>query len=37
MGKTRLVVNVVGASLLFGWSFDKLRMTEGESDSLTEK
>jgi hypothetical protein len=28
MGKTRLVVNVVDTSLLFGWSFDRLRMTE---------
>jgi hypothetical protein len=33
LGKMRLVVNVVGRSLLFGWSFALLRMTEEESDS----
>jgi hypothetical protein len=32
LGEMRLVVNVVGRSLLFGWSFDRLRITEGESD-----
>jgi hypothetical protein len=30
-------MNVADASLLFGWFFDRLRMTEGESDSLNEK
>jgi hypothetical protein len=37
VGEMRLVVNVVGTPLLFGGSFDKVRMTEGESDSLTRK